>query len=65
MAPTTPRLDEFRALVRQVMTSNGASLEHARHQRALLLQAGYVRTEVSLTASCHVGGTYRSTTEAT
>jgi ubiquinone/menaquinone biosynthesis C-methylase UbiE len=65
MAPTTPRLEEFRALLRQVMTSNGASLEYARHQRALLLQAGFARTEVSVTASCHVGGTYRSTAEAT
>ena len=65
MAPTTPRLEEFRALLRQVMTSNGANLNYARHQRALLLQAGFVRTEVSLTASCHAGGTYRSTSEAT
>jgi hypothetical protein len=47
------------------MTSNGASLEYARHQRALLLEAGFVRTEVSVSVSCHVAGTYRSTSDAT
>jgi len=65
IAPTTPLLEEFRALLRQVMTSNGAGLQYARHQRALLLEAGFARTEASVTASCHVGGTYPGTAEAT
>ncbi|MBV9543210.1 MAG: hypothetical protein JOY61_02400 [Chloroflexi bacterium] len=41
-----------------------ASLEYARQQRALLLGAGFTQTELSVTASCHVGGTCRGTTEA-
>ena len=64
VAPTTPLLEQFRTLLKRGMAVNGAGLEYARGQRALLLEAGFARTEMSASASCHAGGTYRTTTEA-
>jgi len=44
-APSTPLLDELNRLLVRVLQHNGASPYYARHQRGLLLQAGFGRSE--------------------
>lgn len=45
VAPTTPLLDRFRELYVRVKEVNGGSPYYARHQRRLLTEAGFARTE--------------------
>jgi SAM-dependent methyltransferase len=47
--PATPLLDRLRALRLQVYAHHGGDAGYARHQRRLLLEAGFARAE------CHVG----------
>ncbi len=45
MEPSTPLLEEYRALFLRALIENGASPFHARTQRRLLLEAGFARAE--------------------
>lgn len=59
MAPPTPRLRRWRELEDRVWAHNGGSPLYARHQRRLLLEAGFARSEVQ--ASVRGGGTLELT----
>ncbi len=59
MEPDTPALDEARRLSLLVAEHDGASPTHARHQRHLLLKAGFAYAEA--TASCVSKGTLEQT----
>jgi SAM-dependent methyltransferase len=45
MAPTLPLIDELQALQMRLLDHHGASPFYARHQRRLLLEAGFARSE--------------------
>jgi len=49
--PATPLLDEARELLLRVWIHNGASPFYARHQRRLLLEAGFSRNEAHMLAT--------------
>ena len=49
-APASPALDAFAELIRRVQEFNGGSPYYAPHQRELLLEAGFARTEAGATA---------------
>jgi SAM-dependent methyltransferase len=55
VAPPTPRLRRWRELEDRVWAHNGGSPLYARHQRRLLLEAGFARSEAR--ASVRGGGT--------
>jgi SAM-dependent methyltransferase len=59
VAPPTPRLRRWRELEDRVWAHNGASPMYARHQRRLLLEAGFARSEAQ--ASVRGGGTLELT----
>ena len=47
--PSSPALERLNELRRRVLAHNGASPHYARNQRALLLEAGFVRSEAKAT----------------
>lgn len=49
--PATPALEQFATLVLRFAEHNGASPHYARHQRRLLLDAGFCRAEAGAVAS--------------
>jgi SAM-dependent methyltransferase len=53
VAPTTPLLDRYRAHYLRLREHNGASPYYARHQRRLLAEAGFARTEGGVRASVY------------
>jgi ubiquinone/menaquinone biosynthesis C-methylase UbiE len=63
-SPTTPLFDEFQALFLRVLEYNGASLYYARHQRRILLEAGFARAEAH-TFSVSFGNTEATKISAT
>src|SRR5262249_52305481 len=52
LEPSQPLVRDAMALYRRVATSNGASPYYARHQRRLLLEAGFARSEGYGSAIC-------------
>jgi len=44
-SPSTPVLQELMSLVLRIREQQGSSLYYARHQRGLLLEAGFARSE--------------------
>lgn len=59
LEPTPPLLDQFRTLSLRVAAHHGASPTYARHQRELLVAAGFGRSIAS--ASCVSRGTVEQT----
>jgi ubiquinone/menaquinone biosynthesis C-methylase UbiE len=52
-APELPLLAESQALRRRVLQHNGGGPFYARHQRRLLLEAGFARVEASASLQCY------------
>jgi SAM-dependent methyltransferase len=50
--PATPLLTEAMMLIRRVQERNGGSPYYARHQRRLLLEAGFARSEGFASVAC-------------
>ncbi len=50
--PSTPLLQAIWDLANRIRQYNGSSLHYARHQRRLLLEAGFARSEGSALAEC-------------
>jgi ubiquinone/menaquinone biosynthesis C-methylase UbiE len=63
-SPPTPLLEELKALHLRVFRHNGGSPFYASQQRALLLEAGFVRTEASAAFLMNGAGSLAKTQQA-
>lgn len=59
--PSTPLLDQLNSLLQRVREHHGGNPSYARHQRALLLQAGFSRSEGSAAVPGNGSGTLERT----